>query len=492
MQLGFYMYNYLAIDIGAGSGRIIHGTFDGSVLVLHETFRFTNDMMVDNGHCRWDVRGIFNEILKGLKISAQQISATPDAIGIDTWGCDYVMLDENDEIACPVSAYRDSRTDGLMEKFFLLLSQKDIYAKTGIQFLQFNTLYQLWAAQQSGELSSAKRFLMIPDYLNYRLTGVKANEYSNATTTQMLNSKTNDWDKDLLDILKIDKKLFAKPLLPGTVLGTLLGSVRDASGLPETPVILPATHDTGSAVAAVPAKGKDWAYISSGTWSLMGIETEKAVCSEQALAYNFTNEGGVCGTFRLLKNIMGLWLVRGLKKSFDKGYSYSDLENLAREAKPFETFIDANDARFLNPDCMLAAIKSYCHDTGQQIPQSDGAYVRCAMEGLGFLYRETLEQLRDIQDQEINRIHVIGGGCQDQLLCQITADATGLPVFAGPSEGTAVGNIIVQAIALGHIKDLSAARKIIADSFEIKNYAPNKDAGWDNAWRRFQQIRRQK
>jgi len=486
------MYNYLAIDIGAGSGRIIHGSFNGSVLALDETFRFTNNMLSDKGHYRWDVEGLFNEILKGLKISAQQISATPASIGIDTWGCDYVLLDENDNIACPVSAYRDSRTDGVMEKFFDLLPKSEIYAKTGIQFAQYNTLYQLWAARQNGDLDTAKRFLMIPDYLNYRLTGIKANEYSEATTSQMLNSKTNDWDEDLLNILKIDKSIFEKPLLPGTFLGPLLDSIQDATGLSDIPVILPATHDTGSAVAAVPATGKDWAYISSGTWSLMGIETEKAVCTDLALDYNFTNEGGVAGTFRLLKNIMGLWIVRGLKNSFKKDYSYEDLENAARNAKPFEIFIDANDTSFLNPECMMTAIDQYCLATGQKTPQSDGAYVRCALEGLGFLYKETLEQLRDIQGQEINKIHIIGGGCKDKLLCQITADATGLAVFAGPSEGTAVGNLIVQAISLGHIKDLSEARKVVANSFEIETYTPNNKTDWNKAWQTFQKIRGQK
>ncbi len=486
------MYNYLAIDIGAGSGRIIHGAFDGSVLKLNEVFRFTNDMQFVEGHYHWDVEGLWGEILKGLKESAKKLPTAPASIGIDTWGCDYVLLDENDNIACPVIAYRDSRTDGLMEKFFELIPKNEIYARTGIQFAQYNTLYQLWAAQQNGDLNRAKRFLMMTDYLNFCLSGVKANEYSNATTTQLLNSKSNDWDEDLLDILNIDKRIFEKPLLPGTVLGPLLDSVQSETGLSGIPVILPATHDTGSAVAAVPATGKDWAYISSGTWSLAGIETKEAVCTDLALEYNFTNEGGVAGTFRLLKNIMGLWVVRGLKKSFEKDYSYNDLENMAREAEPFVTFINANDTSFLNPECMKTAFDEYCIATGQKTPQSDGAYVRCAMESLGFLYKETIEQLREIQDQEINKVHIIGGGCQDKLLCQITADATGLPVFAGPCEGTAVGNLIVQAIALGHIKDLTEARKIVADSFEIKAYTPNNKTEWDNAWHTFHKIRRQK
>lgn len=486
------MYDYLAVDIGAGSGRVIHGTFDGSVLVLNETFRFTNNMLSDNGHYRWDVEGLFNEIIKGLKESAKQMSATPSSIGIDTWGCDYVLLDENDNIACPVTAYRDSRTDGVMEKFFELMPKSDIYAKTGIQFAQYNTLYQLWAAGQNGDLENAKRFLMITEYLNYRLSGVKANEYSNATTTQMLNSKTNDWDEDLLAILKIDKSMFQKPLLPGTVLGPLLDSVQKETGLSDIPVILPATHDTGSAVAAVPATGKDWAYISSGTWSLMGIETKEAVCTDLALEYNFTNEGGVAGTFRLLKNIMGLWIVRGLKNSFEDDYSYAALEDMARDAKAFEIFIDANDSSFLNPKCMKTAVDEYCIATGQKTPQSIGTYIRCALEGLGFLYKETLDQLREIQDQEINKIHIIGGGCQDKLLCQITADATGLPVFAGPCEGTAVGNLIIQAIASGHIKDLAEARKVVAASFEIEIYTANNKADWDNAWETFHQIRGKK
>ena len=486
------MYNYLAVDIGAGSGRIIHGAFDGSVLKLNEIYRFINDMVEEDGHFRWNVEALFAEIVEGLKCAARKLPEMPDAIGIDTWGCDYVLLDENDNIACPVSAYRDSRTDGLMEEFFKLVPKAEIYGKTGIQFLQFNTLYQLFAAQRNGDLDNAKRFLMIPDYLNYRLTGIKANEFTNATTTQILNTETEDWDADLLDAIKVAKSIFEKPLPPGSILGKLQAEIQNETGLERIPVILPATHDTGSAVAAVPAENEDYAYISSGTWSLMGIESQNAVCGTSALEHNFTNEGGVFETFRVLKNIMGLWLVRGLKKRFKKDYSYADLENLARAAKPFKFFIDANDSRFLNPECMITAIDGYCSETGQETPQSDGEYVRCALEGLGFLYRETLEQLRTVQDQEINRIHVIGGGCQDKLLCQITADATGLPVFAGPCEGTAAGNLIVQAIALGHIEDLSAARKIIANSFEIKKYQPENPDSWNEAWNKFKQIRSSK
>ena len=486
------MHNYLAIDIGAGSGRIIHGSSDGSVLKLDEVYRFTNDMVEENGHFRWNVEALFAEIVEGLKCAAQKLPETPDAIGIDTWGCDYVLLDENDNIACPVSAYRDSRTDGLMEEFFKLIPKSEIYGKTGIQFMQFNTLYQLFAAQRNDDLKNAKRFLMIPDYLNYRLTGIKANEFTNATTTQILNTETEDWDADLLDAVNVDKSIFEKPLPPGSILGELQAKIQDETGLSGIPVILPATHDTGSAVAAVPAENEYYAYISSGTWSLMGIESPHAVCGVSALEHNFTNEGGVFGTFRVLKNIMGLWLVRGLKKRFKKDYSYADLEDLARASEPFKSFIDANDSRFLNPECTITAIDGYCRETGQEPPQSDGAYVRCAMEGLGFLYRETLEQLRTVQEQEINRIHVIGGGCQDKLLCQITADATGLPVYAGPCEGTAAGNLIVQAIALGHIKDLGAARKIIANSFEIKEYQPENPDSWNEAWDKFKQIRSSK
>jgi rhamnulokinase len=449
-------------------------------------------MLPKDGHYYWDVEGLFEKIIEGLKIAKQKLEEVPNSIGIDTWGCDYVLLDENELVCAPVYAYRDSRTDGIMEKFFSIMPKSEVYAKTGIQFWQFNTLYQLFVAQQNGETAKAKHFLMIPDYLNYRLTGVKANEYSEATTSQILNDKTHDWDKELLDVLKIDKSIFTKPLLPGTVLGSLLPALQKETGLTEIPVVLPPTHDTGSAVAAVPAKGKDWAYISSGTWSLMGIEIENAVSSDLALEYNFTNEGGAAGTFRFLKNIMGLWILRGLKDSFKRDYSYDELGEIGREAKAFEVFIDANDALFLNPDCMMKAIDKYCLATGQKTPQNDGAYVRCALEGLAFLYKETLEQLRNVQDQEINKIHVIGGGCQDKLLCQLTADATGLPVFAGPCEGTAIGNLAVQALGLGHIKDLVEARKIIGNSFEIDTYEPNNKQAWDNAWENFQQIRNKK
>jgi len=482
--------NCIAIDIGAGSGRIVRGRFDSDRIALEEVHRFRNGMRFLDGHYRWGIDSIFNEVLKGLK-KASRCKEPPSSIGLDTWGVDFVLLDAEDRLLELPVAYRDSRTDGMMPLFHERLGAETIYKKTGIQFMQLNTLYQLFSMKRSspGLRKRARRLLMIPDYLNFLLTGKKCMEFTNATTTQLLNAAKRDWDKDILGAIPVDGGLFSKPVEPGTVLGTLSDSVRARTGLGPIPVIAPATHDTGSAVASVPASGKDWAFISSGTWSLMGRELRRPICTKAAMERNFTSEGGVQGTFRFLKNIMGMWLVDGLRRSFPSMLPYGRLESQARKTGPFTCFVDPNSRKFLNPRSMKAAFNAYFRATGQSTPASQGSYFRCALESLALSYRSVIEELGQLRTGPINRIHIIGGGSRNRLLDQMTADATGLPVHAGPVEGTAVGNLLVQAIALGHIRDIGEGRMLVRNSFNIEHYVPGHTNDWDEAWTRFQQLR---
>ncbi len=480
------MLNCLAIDVGAGSGRIIRGNFEDDRISLEEVHRFENEMEMIDGHLRWDVGKLFSNICEGLR-KASASGERPASLGVDTWGVDFVLLDEEgDSLEMPV-AYRDARTDGMMERFFEVMDRATLYSKTGIQFAQFNTLFQLFAmvCEQSPLLEKAKNLLMMPDLLHYLLTGEKRNEFTIASTSQLINARTRDWDADILASLGINEQLFQSPIMPGEMIGHVKAELLEETNLAGTPVYAVATHDTGSAVAAVPAQGKDWAYISSGTWCLMGVESDTPATDQQAFDYNLTNEGGVNGTFRILKNIMGLWLIRGIKSSLDTDYSYPQLIAMAQDAEPFKHIIHANDLRFYNPPSMVEAIDDFCRQTGQSTPQTPGEYIRCAEEGLALAYRQVLGQLRDVYEHPINRIHILGGGVQDHLMCQLAADATGLPVYAGPVEGTATGNLIIQALALGRFQSLQEARQLIYDSFEIETYTPQADSAWDEAWKKY-------
>lgn len=481
--------NYIAIDIGASSGRLVKGTIDESYLKIEEIHRFENRMIVENENCFWDLDHLVFEILVGLKkvaLSGEQA----DSIGIDTWGVDYVLIGEDGKPLSKPFSYRDSRTEGIMEEFFKILPKEDLYAKTGNQFAQYNTLFQLFAEvkQHPHIFKKAVSLLMIPDYLNYILTGIKSNEFTNATTTQMINVKTGSWDSELLNILGIRSDLLCDPLKPGTILGSFTKSIQKETGLLAVPVIAPATHDTGSAIVSIPAKEENWAFISLGTWSLMGIESKEAICSDEAYQFNFTNEGGFNQTHHILKNLPGLWMVNKLKEHHEEEYSHEELCELANEAKPFIAIIDVDDPIFFNPDSMFRAIDQYCLLTGQNAPITIGEYVRCVLEGLAFLYRETLKQLLDISPKKINHIHIVGGGCQNTLLCQMTANATNIPVLAGPVEGTAIGNIIVQAIAMGQIENLETARNLISNSFEIVEYIPGDGPAWNKASETFKHV----
>jgi rhamnulokinase len=435
------------------------------------------------------VDALFAEIIKGL-IQCKKTVGKIESIGVDTWAVDYVLLDDEGNKLGPVFAYRDHRTDETMDKVFAKMDAEKIYSKTGIQFQQFNTLYQLFEHIQSDPeiIRMTDSLLMIPDYINYRLSGVKSMEFTNATSTQLYNANTGMWDEDLLQVIGVSSEIFPKVHNPGTILGELNGFIRKATGFNDVKIIAPATHDTGSAVAAVPAISKDFAYISSGTWSLMGIERSTSICTPLARSFNFTNEGGVYDTYRILKNIMGLWMFQEVKKSYKDLYTFSELTTLAIEAEPFVSLIDPNDPRFLNPENMVREIQHFCEETGQVSPKSPGEIGRCIFESLAFGYRQVLDELRLIQEDPISRIHIVGGGTRNQLLNQLCADFTGCDVYAGPDEATAIGNVIVQMIATGHMKDLEEGRKIINESFDIRKYSPIPNATIEENWEKYRRL----
>lgn len=475
----------IAVDIGASSGRLISSHFENGKLELQEIHRFKNQMYVKANHYYWDIDALFEEILSGLA----KINFPYDSIGIDTWAVDYVLIDENGERLSDVFAYRDHRTDGTIEKIDQLYQKSNIYKKTGIQFLPFNTLYQLYehAQEYPEHFKKASKILFIPDYLNYRLTGHMTNEFTNSTTTQLLNIHTKTWDKELIALTQVPHSLFSKVIFPGTIIGNLKQEFLHNQTL-RPQIIAPGTHDTASAIAAVPALEKDFAYISSGTWSLMGIESKTPICTEKSLEYNFTNEGGVFDTVRVLKNIMGLWLIQEVKKHYNDLYSFTELVDLALTCEPFRYLINPNHSRFMNPPNMIEEIQAYCQETHQGIPAEPGEISRCIFESLAFQYRDVLEKLCEISSKTLNKIYIVGGGCQNEFLNQLCADLTLCTVFAGPVEATAIGNVLLQHITLGDISTLEEGRKIILHSFENKTFKPNPPPVLMAEWKRFTQL----
>ncbi|MBM3493869.1 MAG: rhamnulokinase, partial [Armatimonadetes bacterium] len=412
-------------------------------------------------------------------------------LGVDTWGVDFALLDKADDVLGLPYHYRDSRTDGVMDEVFRIVPRDEVYRTTGIQFMQLNTLFQLMAMRLAGSplLDLASSLLMTPDLINFWLTGVKANEFTNATTTQCYDPRAAAWATGMLERLGIPTGFLGEIVPPGTVLGPLHPSVRDDTGAGQVRVIAPATHDTGSAVVAVPAEGADgWAYISCGTWSLVGVEASHPVINERTLACNLTNEGGVCGTFRLLRNVMGLWLLQQCRQSWARSgssYAYDELARMAAEAPAFAALIDPDDPAFLKPRDMPEAIAEYCRKTGQVAPASVASYVRTIVEGLALKYRWVLERLEEVTGKPIETVHIIGGGSQNRLLCQATADGSGKRVVAGPIEATALGNVTVQAMATGVLTDLKEARAAIARSFPLVEYLPQASDVWHDPYRRF-------
>ena len=464
----------LAVDIGASSGRVMVGTLENGKLHLSELHRFENNLIEKNGHFCWDIDSLFSEIKAGIRKCNEQ-GITPESIGIDTWAVDFVLLDEDDQLLTDAVAYRDPRTDEMMEQVFEIISKEQLYSEAGIQFQPFNTIYQLFALKQTNPeiLKQANSFLMVPDYLNFLLTGKKSNEYTNATSTQLVNGVTKNWDKDIIEKLGFPLEMFQDIQLPKTVLGNLKEELVSEFGF-DMKVILPATHDTGSAVISVP-ETEDTIYISSGTWSLIGVENEFPISSAEALAYNFTNEGGIDYRFRFLKNIMGLWMIQEVRRNYHHEYSFSELVDLSKEVEGFDSQVDVNDARFLKPANMIEAIKQYCDEKNQQVPNTPGEIAKCVYDSLATSYKEAVEQMEEILEKEYKQINVIGGGCQNELLNQLVADVTEKEVYAGPVEATAIGNIVAQFMALGELQDIHQTREMIKNSFEITKYTQTKE-----------------
>lgn len=460
---------YLAIDIGASSGRHILGHLENDKMVLEEIYRFPNGMKEVNGEKIWDIDELFREVINGMK-KCKELGKIPVSVGIDTWAVDFVLLDENNKRLGNAVAYRDERTKGMDVLVYNKVPQDELYATTGIQKQIFNSIYQLMALKEKQPelLEKADTFLMIPDYLNFLLSGVKAQEYTNATTTQLVNPATRDWDRKRMEVLGFPTNIFLPIQEPGTVLGSLTNNIREQVGF-DCKVILPATHDTGSAVVAVPSNNEHVLYISSGTWSLMGTELAKANCGKSAMLHNFTNEGGYNQTYRFLKNIMGLWMIQSVKREIAEDLSFAEICQMAAECD-IKSLVDANDDRFLAPDNMTAEVQRACEESGQQVPRGIAEVAAVIYNSLAKCYATTLEELEEQTGCTYKNIHVVGGGANADYLNRLTAQYTQRTVLAGPTEATAIGNLAVQMIAKQELKDLSDARHCIYQSFEIKEY----------------------
>jgi rhamnulokinase len=481
--------NLAAVDLGASSGRVMLARFDNDRLTLEEAHRFPNIPVRVRDHLHWDVLRLFDEIKTGLCKAGQMASLS--SLGLDTWGVDFALLDRDGQLVGNPFHYRDPHTNGIMEQAFEKISREEIFERTGIQFMQINSLFQLFAMRGSAALDRAATFLMIPDLFNFWLTGRKANEYSIATTTQIYNPRACGYDCDMLAQLGLPTGIYPEIAPCGTQLGLLLPTVADEIGMSPIPVIAPACHDTASAVAAAPLSSSRAAYISSGTWSLVGVEVREPLISPQSLAYNFTNEGGVDGTIRLLKNITGLWLVQECRRIWatqGRKYTWDEITALAAEAPPFGPLVDPDHPDFLNPADMPAAIQNFCIRTHQPGPDSHAAMLRCIFESLALKYHQVLTCLEEMLGCELEMIHIIGGGSQNSLLCQLTADAARKPVIAGPVEATAIGNALVQAIALGYVGSLAEGRELVTRSFPLTKYQPQTSDGWDEANERFVKL----
>jgi len=495
--------NFLAFDLGAESGRALLGSISQGKLTLEERHRFPNPNGRMSGHFQWDLLAQLEQLKTGLRRAADRSRGDLSeihGIGVDTWGVDFGLVGRDGDVLGNPFHYRDRRTDGVMERTFGRVSRQKIFDVTGLQFMQFNSLFQLLAMQEakSQALDAAETLLFMPDLFNYLFTGVRKAEFSIASTSQLLDPRTGNWASALLDELGLPTRILP-PIVPsGTVLGALSEDVAAECGVAGTiPVIAPACHDTASAVAAVPAAPAptgadvDWCYISSGTWSLMGVEIDKPIINDKALRYNYTNEGGVGGKIRFLKNIMGLWLVQECRRHWAREgseHSYAELTQLAARAPAFGAVFDPDHKPFALPGEMPAKIDCFCAQTRQKSPATRGESVRACLESLALTYRRTIEGLQDVLGRKIAVIHIVGGGTQNELLNQMTADACARPVIAGPVEATAIGNILVQAMATGDVKNLDEARAIVRASFDVKRYEPTDTRRWDAAYGRYQEV----
>ncbi len=518
---------FLAFDLGAESGRGVLGRFDGSRLSLEVIHRFPNGAVRTLDTLHWDVLRLYNEMLQTLRLCAAKYGAL-DGVGVDTWGVDFALLGRGGALLGNPRHYRDPHTEGIMEQAFAKVSRAEIFRHTGIQFMRFNTLFQLLAMQRdrSPLLDAAETLLFMPDLFHYWFTGIKVNEYTDASTSQMLDPNTRSWSQELIKALALPSKILGTLIQPGTVLGPLRPAIVEETGINAACVIAPASHDTASAIVAVPATphpsppplggrekedlspqgrrqitpsplggegwGGGWAYISSGTWSLMGVELKQPIVGQAALEANFTNEGGVGGTTRFLKNIMGLWLVQECRRAWERSgtaYSYDELMRQAETATPFASLVDPDDPSFILPANMPATLADFCRKSGQPVPEGVGGTVRCALESLALCYRWVLERLETLTGQRAEVIHIVGGGSQNALLNQFTADACNRPVLAGPVEATAIGNVLVQALGVGALGSLADAREVVRRSFEVRTFSPRQPEAWQAPYERFRAFR---
>lgn len=491
---------FFAVDLGATSGRTIIGSLSDGKFDLEELTRFDNNLIETGGHFYWDIYALYYEIIKGLKLVAQR-NIPIQSIGIDTWGCDFVYVGKDGAILRNPMAYRDPHTFGMMEKYFdEKVSKEKVYEKTGIQFMNFNSLFQIYAMRKAGNvaLENADKVLFIPDALSYMLTGKAICEYTVASTSQILNPMTKDLDEELVESLGLKRSQFGEMTSPATIIGTLTEEVQKMTGLTAIPVIAVAGHDTASAVAAVPAKNEEFAYLSSGTWSLMGIETKEAIINDRSFDLNFTNEGGIDGTTRFLKNICGMWIYERCRKEWKdaaaanntdmEALSHSALIAEAMKQPAFQSIINPDDAVFANPSSMVDAIQGYCEKTSQYVPKTYGEICRCIFESLALRYRQIFTWLKEFANFDIHVLHIIGGGSLNAYLNQFTANSCGVTVLAGPQEGTAIGNIMLQAKASGAVKDIWEMRQIIANSLELKRFESQDKEAWNKAYEHFLEI----
>ncbi|MBO4430599.1 MAG: rhamnulokinase [Bacteroidaceae bacterium] len=479
--------NFLAVDLGATSGRTILGSIVEGKLEQRELTRFPNPIIETGGHFYWDILALYHEIIRSLKKVAEE-GIDIASIGIDTWGVDVVMIGKDGGVLRNPYCYRDPHTDGAMEEYFKLVPKEKVYEKTGIQFMQFNTLFQLATLRRNGDsaLEAATKILFMPDALSYMLTGEAVCEHTILSTSQFLNPRTGRIDAELIGAIGLNESQFGRYVTPGEQVGRLTNEVQRMTGVGAVPVVAVAGHDTGSAVAAVPAENERFAYLSCGTWSLLGIETEEAIISKKSFEYNFTNEGGIEGTTRFLKNICGMWLLERCRKEWtDAPADVAQITEDCKEAPAFQSFIFPDAPDFANPTSMVEAIQNYCRKTNQPVPQDYRAIARCIFESLAMRYRQVLEYLKELAPFPIERLHVIGGGSQNSYLMQMTANSLGIPVVTGPVEGTAIGNIMLQAKAIGLVKDRFEMRRMIADSIEMKTYLPQDKEVWEEAYKMY-------
>lgn len=476
----------LAVDIGASSGRHILGCIKDGKLSIQEIHRFENHAVKKGEHLVWQIDYLFSEIKEGIK-KCHQMDIYPESIAIDTWGVDYALLDENGEIIGDAISYRDLRTEGMMEEVFQKIDRERIYSSTGIQFMHLNTIFQLalQKKEDASVLDKAKTFLTVPDYLGYLLSGEKYCEYTIASTTQLLDAKKRNWDRELISRIGANPDIFPDIVSPGSVVGTVKKDIAPN----DMKLVVVGSHDTASAVAAVPAEKDNFMYISSGTWALVGVEEDEPSLEPKTMEANFTNEGGVCDTIRLLKNLTGMWIIQEIRRNGGKKIGFGEYCELAAKQTPFVSLINPDDSSFYSPESMVDAVKEYCEKTGQKVPQSDGELARCVFDSMALAYRKSLEELEKICNKEFDDIHIIGGGCQNTLVDQIAADVTGRKVIAGPIEATAIGNILMQLITVGELSDINSGRQLVAKSFPQVEYLPyEKNAKHDEAYEKFLKL----